>query len=93
MRWTSHNLGRSLIARKLDPTLGRYVESGVRILLRLLILIAILGVLGIETTSFAALLAAVGVAIGAALAGPLSIHNFSTNPYRRVDLVAQVDRA
>ena len=41
-------------------------------MLKLLTLIAVLGVLGIETTSFAALLAAVGLAIGAAWSGLLA---------------------
>jgi small conductance mechanosensitive channel len=40
--------------------------------MKVLVLIGVLGVLGIETTSFAALIAAVGVAIGAAWAGLLS---------------------
>jgi small conductance mechanosensitive channel len=141
-------LGRFLTARHFDSTLVRYLDASANVLLKVLVIVAILGVLGIETTSFAALLAAVGIAIGAAWAGLLSnfaagiflmvlrpfkvgdfitaggvtgevrelglfatafdtpdnvrvvvgngklfsdsIQNYSTNPYRRVDLTAQL---
>ncbi len=72
-------LASGLNASKVEPTLARYVEGGVSVLLRLLIIIAILGVLGIETTSFAALLAAVGIAIGAAWGGLLA--NFAAGVF------------
>lgn len=65
-------LGRALVARKVDATLGRYIESSANVVMRILLIIAIFSILGIETTSFAALLAAVGIAIGAALAGLLA---------------------
>ena len=141
-------LGRFLVARQVDTTLIRYLDASANVLMKILILIGVLGVLGIETTSFAALLAAVGIAIGAAWAGLLSnfaaglflmvlrpfkvgdfiqgggmlgtvreiglfvtaidtpdnvrtfvgnaklfsdtIQNFTTNPYRRVELSAQI---
>jgi small conductance mechanosensitive channel len=141
-------LGRLLRARHVDPTLAGYLDTSANVLMRMLVFIGVLSVLGIETTSFAALLAAVGIAIGAAWAGLLSnfaagiflmilrpfkagdfiqgggtigtvqeiglfatsvdtpdnvrtfignaklfadtIQNFSANPYRRVDLTAQV---
>lgn len=72
-------LGRMLQARKVDATLSRYIEGGASIALRILLLVAILGVLGIETTSFAALIAAVGLAIGAAWAGLLA--NFAAGVF------------
>ena len=65
-------LGRFLDARKVDVTLVRYLDASANVVLKLLLLIAVLGVLGIETTSFAALLAAAGVAIGMAWSGLLS---------------------
>ena len=141
-------LGRFLVSRQVDATLIRYLDASANVLMRILVLIGVLGVLGIETTSFAALIAAVGIAIGAAWAGLLSnfaagiflmvlrpfkvgdfiqgggmlgtvkeiglfvtaidtpdnvrtfvgnaklfsdtIQNFSTNPFRRVELTAQV---
>ncbi len=75
-------LGRTLIVRKVDPTLARYVEAGANVLLKLLLFIAVLSVLGIETTSFAALLAALGIAIGAAWGGLLA--NFAAGMFLMV---------
>jgi len=144
-------LGRFMVARQLDKTLASYLDVSANVLMKVLMLIAVLGVLGIETTSFAALIAAVGIAIGAAWAGLLSnfaaglflmvlrpfkvgdfitaggvtgdvreiglfvtgidmpdnvrvyvgnnkvfsdsIQNYTTNPYRRVELTAQIAHA
>lgn len=138
----------TLEKRKLDATLVRYLDSVTGVVLNLLLLIAVLSVFGVETTSFAGVLAAGGVAIGLAWSGLLSnfaagvfmmilrpfkvgdyviaggiegtvkelglfvtaidtpdnvrtyigngkvfgdtIRNFSTNPYRRVELKAQL---
>lgn len=147
------NLGVSLITRALkkqpiDVTIVTFVGSAVTILLNITLIVALLGFFGVETTSFAALLAAAGFAIGAAWSGLLAnfaagaflivlrpfkvgdfiqaggvigtvaevglfvttidtpdnvrtfvgnnkvfgdnISNFSANPYRRVDLTAQL---
>jgi small conductance mechanosensitive channel len=75
-------LERGLLARKVDPTLSRYLEAGANVMLKLLLFIAVLSVLGIETTSFAALLAALGIAIGAAWGGLLS--NFAAGIFLMV---------
>ena len=138
----------ALRKQKIDPTLIRYINSTTGALLNIVLVVAILGFFGIETTSFAALLAAAGVAIGMAWSGLLSnfaggvflvilqpfkvgdfvtaagvtgtieeiglfattlhtpdnvktiigngkifgdtIQNFSANPYRRVELTAQL---
>ncbi|GMV15625.1 MAG: mechanosensitive ion channel family protein [Sorangiineae bacterium PRO1] len=140
---------RALTARNVDATLQRYLGNIVSVLLHIALVVAILGYFGIETTSFAALFAAAGVAIGMAWSGLLgnfaagvflvilrpikvgdfvsvggmlgtvkeiglfvtvidtpdnvetyigntkvlgdTIQNFSSNPYRRVDLKAQLD--
>jgi len=58
--------------RHVDNTLATYANAALRVGLRLLLVIAILGVFGIETTSLAALLAAAGIAIGTAWSGLLS---------------------
>lgn len=137
--------------RHFDPTIVNYVRTSFSVLLTIILVIAILGVFGIQTTSFAALLAAGGVAIGIAWSGLLAnfaagvflvilrpfrvgdfvtaagvtgtinevglfgtvintpdniwtivgnnkvlsdtIQNFSTNPHRRVELVAQLHHA
>jgi small conductance mechanosensitive channel len=75
-------LGRFLVARHVDTTLIRYLDAGANVLMRLLVLIGVLSVLGIETTSFAALIAALGIAIGAAWAGLLS--NFAAGIFLMV---------
>ncbi len=143
-------LVRSLKYQKIDATILSYIVASLKVTLNIILIVAILGFFGIETTSFAALLAAAGVAIGAAWGGLLAnfaagtisivlrpfkvgdlisaagvtgtvkeiglfttaidtpdnvltiignnkifssnIQNFSANPYRRVDLVAQLNR-
>jgi small conductance mechanosensitive channel len=70
---------RGMTSRNVDPTLIKYVDSSIRVLLRIVLVIAILSVVGIETTSFAALLAAAGIAIGAAWSGLLS--NFAAGAF------------
>jgi small conductance mechanosensitive channel len=64
-------LSLALQKRKLDATLIRYAESLFSGFLTILLLLALLGLMGVETTSFAALLAAAGIAVGAAWAGLL----------------------
>lgn len=144
-------LSRLLKRQNIDPTLIKYVSNFIGVVLQIILIVAILGYFGIETTSFAALLAAVGIAIGAAWSGLLAnfaagaflvifrpfnvgdfisaggvigtveeiglfvtaidtmdnvrtiignnkifadnIQNFSANPYRRVDLVAQLNHS
>jgi small conductance mechanosensitive channel len=144
-------IGSALRKQKIDPTLIRYIHSAVAAVLNIVLVIAILGFFGVETTSFAALIAAAGVAIGMAWSGLLSnfaggvflvilqpfkvgdfitaagitgtveeiglfattlstpdnvktiigngkifadtIQNFSANPYRRVELTAQLSHA
>ena len=63
---------RAMTARKVDPTLVNYGESSLRVALRIALVMAILEICGIQTTSFAALLAGAGLAIGAAWSGLLS---------------------
>jgi small conductance mechanosensitive channel len=144
-------LNRALSNQRFDPTLSRYFETGLSVLLNVALIVAVLGFFGVETTTFAALLAAGGIAIGVAWGGLLAnfaagaflvflrpfkvgdfvtaagvtgtvdsvglfgttintpdnvmtivgnnkvfsdtIQNFSTNPYRRVDLIATINNA
>ncbi len=139
---------RGVRRQGIDETLVAYIGSGLRILLDVVLVVAILGFFGVETTTFAALLAGAGIAIGTAWGGILTnfaagvflvglrpfktgdfvtaagitgtiveigllatvvntpdnirtiigngkiladtIQNFSANPYRRVELVAQL---
>lgn len=64
-------LARMLERRKVDPTIQTFLRSLVNILLMLLLVVSVIGALGVNTTSFAALLASAGVAIGMALSGQL----------------------
>jgi small conductance mechanosensitive channel len=151
-RWligfSTRMLGRTLARQNFDVTLTRYMQTGLRVILNVALVVAILGFFGVETTTFAALIAAGGVAIGVAWGGLLAnfaagaflvflrpfkvgdfvsaggvtgsvdaiglfgttintpdnvqtivpnnavfsgtIQNFSTNPYRRVDLTATI---
>jgi small conductance mechanosensitive channel len=142
-------IGKSMSRQHIDPTVIRYIQNAVAALLNIILVIAILGFFGVQTTSLAALIAAAGVAIGVAWSGLLAnfaagiflvilqpfkvgdfvvaggvmgtveevglfvtsintldnirnvvgngkifgdiIQNFSHNPYRRVDLQAQLD--
>lgn len=58
--------------KNMDETLEKFLSDLVRTLLMALLIIAILGQLGVDTASFAAILAAAGLAIGLALQGSLS---------------------
>lgn len=84
---------RGLLSRAMDATLRTWITSIVTIGLNIFLIIAILNVFGIETTSLAALVAAGGLAIGAAWSGLLS--NFAAGvflilfkPFRVGDVVA-----
>jgi small conductance mechanosensitive channel len=139
---------RGLHAQKIDATVMRFIGNTVGVVLNITLVVALLGYFGVQTTTFAALLAAVGLAIGTAWGGLLAnfaagiflivlqpfkvgdfvtvggvtgtvieiglfvttlntpdniktfigngkvfgdnIENFSANPYRRVDLSAQI---
>ena len=61
--------------RKIDVTIKTFLKSLVNILLTLLLIVPVVGALGVNTTSFAALLASAGVAIGMALSG--NLQNFA----------------
>lgn len=140
---------KGLERQKVEPTVIRYIGSIITVALNVILVVAILGYFGVETTSFAALVAGLGIAVGAAWGGLLSnfaagafilvlrpfkvddyvlagevegtvrmiglfntaidtpdnvqtlvgnakvmsgtIKNFTHNPYRRVDLSAQLD--
>jgi small conductance mechanosensitive channel len=64
-----------LIRRNVELSIRTFLGSMVNILLTVLLIISVVGALGVETTSFAALLASAGVAIGMALSG--NLQNFA----------------
>jgi len=80
------------IRRKVDQSLGTFLLSLVRMLLYFILTVTIIGILGIETSSFIAIFASAGVAIGMALSGTLQ--NFAggvlillLKPYRVGDYI------
>lgn len=68
-------LARILERRHVDAGIQSFTKSLVNILLTVLLIVAIVNKLGVETTSFAALLASAGVAVGMALSG--NLQNFA----------------
>ena len=92
IKFLNHMLARMLERSKVDPAVQSFLKSLVNILLIVLLVVTIIGALGIETTSFAALIASAGVAIGMALSGQLQ--NFAgglvillLKPYKVGDLI------
>ena len=74
-RFINRFVARLLERRKVDASIQSFVKSLVNILLTVLVIIAVISKLGVETTSFAALLASAGVAVGMALSG--NLQNFA----------------
>ena len=72
-------LSRELARHDFDRTLAGYMETGLSVLLNVALVVAILGYFGVETTTFAALIAAGGVAIGVAWGGLLA--NFAAGAF------------
>ncbi len=62
---------RGFQRQRMDSTAASYLSSTVRVLLTVALVVGVISLLGIETTSFAALLAGAGLAIGAAISGLL----------------------
>ncbi|TPV96327.1 MAG: mechanosensitive ion channel [Myxococcales bacterium FL481] len=73
--WADGRLTRTLKARKIDPALSDFLGNLVRWTLIVAAVLSCLSIFGIETTSFAAVLGAAGLAVGLAFQGTLS--NFS----------------
>ena len=68
-------LGTVFQRRQTDTAIASFVQSFTSVALTIILIILVIGTLGIETTSLAALLAAGGVAIGMALSG--TVQNFA----------------
>ena len=64
-------LTKVMTRRKMDPSLSSFLMSLVSVLLTFFLIMAIIGILGINTSSLVALLASAGLAIGMALSGTL----------------------
>ncbi|TNC82170.1 MAG: mechanosensitive ion channel protein MscS [Oleiphilus sp.] len=73
--WLINKVVRGLntnLTTKVDATLGQFGSSVVSVILKAVLLISVASMIGIETTSFIAVLGAAGLAIGLALQGSLA---------------------
>jgi small conductance mechanosensitive channel len=70
---------RVLARQKLEPTVLRFAGNTLSVVLNFTLVVAILGYFGVQTTTFAALIAAAGLAVGTAWAGLLS--NFAAGAF------------
>jgi small conductance mechanosensitive channel len=70
--WLQRRLTSTLLQRKFDQTLSIFFGNMLRWVIIAAAVLACLGVFGIETTSFAALIGAAGLAVGLAFQGTLS---------------------
>lgn len=70
---------RVLVKQRIEPTVMRFVGNTVSVALNITLVVAILGYFGVQTTTFAALIAAAALAIGTAWAGLLS--NFAAGAF------------
>jgi len=85
-------MGKSFERSGLDKDLIPFLKSLVTVLLKVMVVVTAAGVVGVEITAFAALIAGAGLAIGAAMSGTLShfaagVMVLIFKPYRVGDLV------
>ena len=69
--WARRLVQRNLEKREFDATLSRFFANATRYLILIAAVLGILGIFGIQTASFAAMLAAAGFAVGMAFQGTL----------------------
>jgi small conductance mechanosensitive channel len=72
IRLVSGTIGRLMKRREVDISLQGVLRGLISMTLKILLFISVAGMLGIETTSFIALVGAAGLAVGLALQGSLS---------------------
>lgn len=70
--WVRRLVSRAMGRAEADPTVAKFVANLSRWTLLVIAGVACLGIFGVETTSFIAVLGSVGVAVGLALQGSLS---------------------
>lgn len=69
------SIGKGMEKRNMDPSLRPFLRSLISTILKVMLFISVIGMVGIEATSFVAVLGAAGLAVGLALQGTLQ--NFS----------------
>ena len=92
IKWITKAANRFFDKRNMDATLKVFLKKLINVALKVFLIIAIISILGIDTTSFVAILAAAGLAIGLAFQGSLS--NFAggvlilvTKPFKIGDFI------
>ncbi|MDR0413077.1 MAG: mechanosensitive ion channel [Dysgonamonadaceae bacterium] len=75
IKYINFGVGKLMSGKRIDPSVASFLKSLINIILTAALLIMIVNILGINNSSFVALLASVGVALGMALSGTLQ--NFS----------------
>ncbi|MEL6671819.1 MAG: mechanosensitive ion channel domain-containing protein [Bacteroidota bacterium] len=65
-------VGKGIDKQGTDPSLSKFLKSLISVLFKALVVVAAAGMVGIETTSFIAILGAAGLAVGLALQGSLA---------------------
>ncbi|HMG90404.1 MAG TPA: mechanosensitive ion channel domain-containing protein [Chryseolinea sp.] len=70
--WLSRAISRGMSRRHFDVSLQSFLSSMIGVGLKVLLLITVAGMLGIQTTSFVAIIGAMGLAVGLALQGSLA---------------------
>jgi small conductance mechanosensitive channel len=90
--WVSRMLGKIMHQRGVDDTVQRFISNIVSVALKVMLLLSIAGMFGIETTSFIAIFTALAFAIGTALSGSLGhfasgVMLLTFRPYKVGDLV------
>ena len=71
IKWMLRSFNRMMDKRDTDESLKPFLKSLVSVLLKTLLIISVLGMLGVQMTSFIAILGAAGLAVGMALSGTL----------------------
>lgn len=94
IKWATTLLKKAYNRRKFDPSLQSFLHSVINIALKTLLIITVAGMMGIQVTSFIAILGAAGLAVGMALQGTLQ--NFAggviillLKPYKVGDVIEQ----
>ncbi|MDI9255790.1 mechanosensitive ion channel family protein [Flavobacterium sedimenticola] len=72
IRFINRLVRKIMVKRELDPTLSKFLADSLLWALRVLLFVTFISKLGIETSSFVAILGAAGLAIGLSLQGSLS---------------------
>lgn len=72
IKWIRKGVSAFLTRRKIDDTVKVFLDSVVNIGLKIVLLLSVISIIGISTTSFTAILAAAGLAVGMAMKDNLS---------------------